>query len=139
VVACIVVGFVVGVTWLRKRSLILWTAISASQQPSMVQQPLHSTREPERLKNVVCLVTGASRGIGKGIALELGSQGAIVYITGTTTNDGSVQAVVAVAVLVLLTDVVVQDVWNADTTGANRDGSNCGTSFRNVPLLKQQE
>jgi dehydrogenase/reductase SDR family member 1 len=36
------------------------------------------------LQNVVCCVTGASRGIGKGIALELGRQGAIVYVTGTT-------------------------------------------------------
>jgi dehydrogenase/reductase SDR family member 1 len=43
-----------------------------------------------RLKNVVCLVTGASRGIGKGIALELGIEGAIVYVTGTTsTKSGS--------------------------------------------------
>lgn len=30
----------------------------------------------------VCLVTGASRGIGKGIALQLGEAGATVYITG---------------------------------------------------------
>ncbi|GAA39106.1 dehydrogenase/reductase SDR family member 1 [Clonorchis sinensis] len=37
-----------------------------------------------RLENVVCLVTGASRGIGRGIALGLGAEGAIVYITGRT-------------------------------------------------------
>ncbi|XP_072014064.1 dehydrogenase/reductase SDR family member 1-like [Amphiura filiformis] len=32
----------------------------------------------------VCLVTGTSRGIGKGIALQLGDAGAIVYITART-------------------------------------------------------
>ncbi len=30
----------------------------------------------------VCLVTGGSRGIGRGIALQLGSAGATVYVTG---------------------------------------------------------
>ena len=30
----------------------------------------------------VCLVTGATRGIGKGVALQLGQAGATVYITG---------------------------------------------------------
>ncbi len=37
------------------------------------------------LNGCVCVVTGASRGIGKGIALELGAAGATVYITGTST------------------------------------------------------
>ncbi|KAK3742749.1 hypothetical protein QZH41_018957 [Actinostola sp. cb2023] len=35
----------------------------------------------------VCLVTGASRGIGKGIALVLGKAGATVYITGRTLES----------------------------------------------------
>lgn len=34
------------------------------------------------LSGRVCIVTGASRGIGKGIALQLGEAGATVYITG---------------------------------------------------------
>jgi dehydrogenase/reductase SDR family member 1 len=43
----------------------------------------------QRLKDCVCLVTGASRGLGKGIALELGKQGAIVYVTGTTSSSNT--------------------------------------------------
>ncbi len=36
----------------------------------------------------VALVTGASRGIGKGVALGLGEAGATVYITGRTVEEG---------------------------------------------------
>lgn len=35
------------------------------------------------------MVTGASRGIGKGIALQLGREGATVYVTGTSTSSAS--------------------------------------------------
>ena len=36
----------------------------------------------------VAIVTGASRGIGKGCALELGAAGATVYVTGRTAEEG---------------------------------------------------
>ena len=38
------------------------------------------------LAGKVCVVTGATRGIGKGIALQLGEKGAKVYITGRTLD-----------------------------------------------------
>lgn len=39
-----------------------------------------------RLEGTVALVTGASRGAGKGIALVLGENGATVYVTGRSTR-----------------------------------------------------
>ena len=40
------------------------------------------------LANKIAVVTGASRGVGKGIALGLGEAGATVYVTGRTTQEG---------------------------------------------------
>ena len=40
------------------------------------------------LTGKVALVTGASRGIGRGIALGLGEAGATVYLTGRTVEEG---------------------------------------------------
>lgn len=39
------------------------------------------------LQGKVALVAGASRGAGRGIAMELGAAGATVYVTGRTTRD----------------------------------------------------
>ena len=41
----------------------------------------------ESLKGKVAVVTGASRGVGKGIALGLGEAGATVYVTGRSVED----------------------------------------------------
>ncbi len=41
-----------------------------------------------RLADKVAVVTGASRGAGKGIAEELGAEGATVYVTGRSNKEG---------------------------------------------------
>lgn len=46
----------------------------------------HSSAQP--LEGRVALVTGASRGAGKGIALALGKAGATVYLSGRTRQEG---------------------------------------------------
>src|SRR5216684_1061702 len=45
-------------------------------------------RMPAKLGGKVALVTGASRGIGKGVALGLGEEGCTVYVTGKTFRNG---------------------------------------------------
>ena len=54
----------------------------------------------------ICVVTGASRGVGKGIALALGAQGATVYVTGRSRENsdsalGGTVAATAAAVTAL--------------------------------------
>lgn len=45
---------------------------------------------PPRLGDRVALVTGASRGVGRGVALALGDSGATVYVTGRSVRGGVV-------------------------------------------------
>ena len=40
------------------------------------------------LSGKIAVVTGASRGIGRGTAIALGERGATVYVTGRTTGSG---------------------------------------------------
>ena len=47
------------------------------------------------LAGAAVVVTGASRGIGKGIALELGAAGATVYVTGRTVTSKHLPGTVA--------------------------------------------
>lgn len=39
------------------------------------------------LAGQVAVVTGASRGAGRGVAIELGAAGATIYVTGRSTRD----------------------------------------------------
>ncbi|HKE99550.1 MAG TPA: SDR family NAD(P)-dependent oxidoreductase [Actinomycetes bacterium] len=48
---------------------------------------------PRPLRGRTALVTGASRGVGKGIALELGAAGATVYLTARSSGNHSTVAV----------------------------------------------
>jgi NAD(P)-dependent dehydrogenase (short-subunit alcohol dehydrogenase family) len=43
---------------------------------------------PEKLKNRIAVVAGASRGCGRGIAVALGEQSATVYVTGRSFRGG---------------------------------------------------
>src|SRR6266498_4924075 len=49
----------------------------------------HSSKGADmvNLKGKVAVVTGASRGVGRGVALGLGEAGATVYVTGRTIKD----------------------------------------------------
>jgi NAD(P)-dependent dehydrogenase (short-subunit alcohol dehydrogenase family) len=40
------------------------------------------------MHDTVCMVTGASRGVGRGVAISLGAAGATVYVTGRTVKAG---------------------------------------------------
>src|SRR5690606_15856895 len=63
--------------------------------PKMVARERHAKRggrimashtEDRPLRGTVAVVTGASRGAGRGVALELGAAGATVYVTGRSTR-----------------------------------------------------
>ena len=45
----------------------------------------------QRLKGKIAVVTGASRGAGRGIALVLGEEGATVYVTGRSVRGASMR------------------------------------------------
>ncbi|HYO96174.1 MAG TPA: SDR family oxidoreductase, partial [Polyangiaceae bacterium] len=66
---------------------------------------MHSESKQRPLDGLVAVVTGASRGAGRGIAVELGAAGATVYVTGRSTREQpatSYAALLALSELALL-------------------------------------
>jgi NAD(P)-dependent dehydrogenase (short-subunit alcohol dehydrogenase family) len=51
-------------------------------------------QQQRSLDGRVAVVTGSSRGIGKGVALELGAAGATVYVTGRSATPGRIPGTV---------------------------------------------
>ena len=76
----------IAITFNFSISALLFLPIISSYQCSLSGVP------GKRLQGRVCLVTGAARGIGKGIALGLGDEGATVYVTGRTEKDVALTA-----------------------------------------------
>ena len=59
-----------------------------------------NSTHPRALAGRVAVVTGASRGAGRGIAQELGAAGATVYVTGRSTRAqpaGSYQQILSMS------------------------------------------
>lgn len=57
-----------------------------------------SLRLSDDLRGQVAVVTGSSRGIGKGIAVTLGERGCMVYVTGRSAGGASTDQVSLVLV-----------------------------------------
>jgi len=71
-------------------SSAMWIASDLPTIQSIVAKPRQNIIEPmtDKLKGKIAVVAGASRGCGRGIAVALGEQAAIVYVTGRTIRGG---------------------------------------------------
>mmetsp|Transcript_24384 Transcript_24384/g.44096 ORF Transcript_24384/g.44096 Transcript_24384/m.44096 type:complete len:388 (+) Transcript_24384:172-1335(+) len=84
--------------WIRVLSIFLLFILTASVRAFSLSPlyskrvdntMLHANSSGKCLDGCVCVVTGASRGIGKGIATALAKESATIYVTGTSSSCGS--------------------------------------------------
>lgn len=84
------------------------------------------------LSEKVAVVTGASRGVGKGIALGLGEAGATVYVTGRTTREGTDIERLGGTIFATAEDVTVLGGKGIAVACDHRDDSQTEELFRQV-------
>lgn len=75
------------------------------------------------LEGTVAVVTGSSRGIGKGIAITLGQRGCTVYVTGRSAGGTTTEQVSKCSVLEGLEYSDCGRVWCGVPTGTGLDGT----------------
>src|ERR1700754_4232360 len=64
-----------------------YTSYTPTRDVMVGRDAVRMTEEERPLAGCVALVAGATRGAGRGIAVELGAAGATVYVTGRTTRS----------------------------------------------------
>ncbi len=72
---------------MKRNGPIIYTLRRLYRSWEITRGRAEMTAGEKSMDGAVALVTGASRGIGKGIALELGAAGACVYVTGRTRSS----------------------------------------------------
>src|SRR5207253_1130899 len=73
--------------WLDRDSCVEWAESSRRPCGPYARRWRLQWTAVKTVKNKVAIVTGASRGIGRGVAIGLGEAGWTVYLTGRTVRD----------------------------------------------------
>ncbi len=84
------------------------------------------------LAGKVAVVTGASRGVGKGVAMALGAAGATVYITGRTVDEANPTVPLAGSILITAEEVTKQGGRGIALRCDHRDNSQVEAVFQQV-------